>query len=156
MNGANISVKSLHGFVVVIGFVNKTACSTGGTLEVLDEIYLDVGPSRIRCFGCIVDLELGEPIPQWSPFAIPIGAASRRSVAEFLGVQMSGFYLPQFVIIDKNGTHRLRCIACGDDWWDVINNLRFPIDAIVDEVSQNGQGQDRGGDTIDLRSSELS
>lgn len=132
-DNATISVRDLLGFVVVVGFVGKAACYTGPTLEVLNEIYLDVGPSHIRCLGCIVDLERGEPLQPFSPFAIPIGAASRRSVAEFLQTPMSGFHLPQFVIIDRRGIQRMRSIPCGDDYWEVIKNLRFSVDPIVDE-----------------------
>jgi hypothetical protein len=52
---------------------------------------------------------------------------------EFLKTPMSGFHLPQFVIIDQAGVQRQRCIPCGDDYWEVMKNLRFPIEALVDE-----------------------
>lgn len=151
-DNATISVRDLLGFVVVIGFVGKGGCDTGPTLEVLNEIYLDVGPSHIRCLGCIVDLERGEPLKPFSPFVIPIGAASRRSAAEFLRTPMSGFHLPQFVIIDRRGALRLRCIPCGDDYWEVIKNLRFPVDTIVDEglASTIAAAADEGLETLKL------
>jgi hypothetical protein len=144
-----ISIESLKGFVVVIAFLSKAACHTGPTLEILDEIYLDIGHTKVRCLGCIVDLESDEDLREYHPFAIPIGAASRRAVADFLNVPISGFYLPQFVIIDKDGKHRLRCLPSGDDFWQAIKNLRFPVDTVINEIEKPDDSSQRGAELVE-------
>ncbi len=138
--GHEVSVNQFRGFVVVVGFVSKAACHTGPSMEVLDEIFLDVGPSVIRCFACIVDQDPGEPVREYSPFAIQIGAAPRRAVAQFLRVSMSGFYLPQFLVIDRQGKQRHRAIACGEEFGEIVRNFRLPIDQIVAEPWQPDNG----------------
>jgi peroxiredoxin len=133
-HGETFQVSTLRGKPLVIAFFSKAACHTGQTLELLDQIYLEIGPTRVHCIGCVVDLERDEPLREYYPFSVPIGAASRRSVADFLNASMSGFGLPQFLVVDREGRQRFVCtLPRGEEYWEFVDNLKQPIEAVVNE-----------------------
>lgn len=134
IDGKEIAVSSLRGRMVVLAFISKAACHTGHSLELIDGIMLDIGPSHLRSIACIVDLERGEiPRGDFSLFKCDVGYASRRSVADFLRLPMSGFYLPQMLVIDAEGRQRLLCVPRGDDYFEAVANFRESIEHIVHE-----------------------
>jgi hypothetical protein len=135
-SGEKLNVSQLRGRVAVVGFLSKAACHTTPALELLDQVFLELGSSNISAFGCIVDLDPGEELRDYYPFTIQVGSASRRHVAEFLERSMSGFALPQFLVFDRRGKQRLVfTIPRGDTFWEVVDNFKLPISAIVNEPS---------------------
>jgi len=132
--GKPFTISEFIGRVTVIAFISKAACHTGRSLELVDQLLLEIGPTHIMSAGCIVDLERDEKLREYAPFLIPIGAAPRRLVADFLNVPMSGFALPQFLLLDRNGKHRfLLCVPQGDDFWEMVNGLRKMVDIVLAE-----------------------
>jgi hypothetical protein len=150
--GAAISVNDLRGQIIVLAFINEATCHTGQTLELIDGIMLQVGPRLLRSIGCIVDLYDGErPRDNFSAFTCDVGWASRRQVAEFLKVSMSGFHLPQLLVIDASGRHRLRCIPHGVDYEEAVVNLRESIEHIVEEQRRALASAERRPEMVETR-----
>lgn len=134
MEGQPFSISEFAGRVCVIAFISKAACHTGPSLELVDQLLLEIGPKQFMSAACIVDLDRDERIREYSPFLIPIGAAPRRQVADYLNVSMSGFALPQFLLLDRNGKHRyLLCVPQGDDFWEMVDGLRKMVDILLEE-----------------------
>ena len=132
--GTPFAISEYLGKVVVIAFIGKAACLTGPSLELVDQLLLEIGPTQFMSAGCIVDLERDEAVREYSPFLIPIGATPRRQVAEFLNVSMSGFALPQFLLLDRTGKHRyLLCVPQGNDFWEMVDGLRKMVDMLLAE-----------------------
>jgi len=132
--GETVSVGTLKGKVVVIAFISHASCHTGHALELIDGIMLENGSSHVSAIGCIVDLARGETIKgDFTLFQAIVGAAPRRQVAEFLNLSMSGFYLPQFLVLDSTGRQRLLCTTRGGDYWEAVHNFRESIQYILDE-----------------------
>ena len=133
--GEEVRVSSLRGAAVVIGFISKAACHTGNILQFLDQVFLELGPTYLQCIACIVDLDRGEELREYGPFMIPIAAARRREVADFLRVPMSGFSLPRFVIFDHAGRLRLMLHAPpGEKYWELVDNLKRSIEPFVEDA----------------------
>lgn len=132
--GETVSIDALRGKIIVIAFISHASCHTGHALELIDGIMLENGSSQISAIGCIVDLPRGESLKgDFSLFQAIVGAAPRRKVAEFLNLSMSGFYLPQFLVLDGTGRQRLLCTTRGSDYWEAVHNFRESIQHILDE-----------------------
>jgi len=131
--GEHIRISELRGKVVILAFISKAACHTTYALELLDLIVLEIGLTHVAGFACVVDLERNETLREYAPFTIPVAEARRREIAEYIGVSMAGFPLPQFLVIDRQGRHRLLLLPRGEDFWETVNNFRMPIEAILDE-----------------------
>ena len=76
--GTPFAISEYLGKVVVIAFISKAACLTGPSLELVDQLLLEIGPTQFMSVACIVDLEPDEAVREYSPFLIPIGATPRR------------------------------------------------------------------------------
>jgi hypothetical protein len=132
--GTPFAISEYLGKVVVIAFISKAACLTGPSLELVDQLLLEIGPTQFMSVACIVDLERDEAVREYSPFLIPIGATPRRQVAEFLNVSMSGFPLPQFLLMDRTGKHRyLLCVPQGNDFWEMVDGVKKMVDMLLAE-----------------------
>lgn len=131
--GAPLTVSQFRGRVVVIAFLSRANCQTGPSLEVLTGLQFDIGERDLATVVCVVDLEHGERVPDFSPFTMPTGAVPRRQVAEFMGVPMSGFHLPQFLILDRQSRHRLTCVPSRQRSPEAIVNMRLFIERLVEE-----------------------
>jgi hypothetical protein len=103
-------------------------------MELIDEVFQQLHVKGVRSLGCVVDLELGQLIPEFplSPNT-PIGAASRRSVADYLAIPMSGFRLPQFLLLDRSGCRRRRCVAAGETFPELIQSLVRPVEELLND-----------------------
>ena len=134
--GESFALSTFRGRITVAAFLSKAACHTGLALELVDQVLLEIGPSNLMSVGCIVDLEHQEKLREYAPFLIPIGAAPRRQVADFLNVPMSGFSLPQFLLLDRTGKQRfLLSVPRGDDFWEMGKSLRQLVDLLLAEKS---------------------
>ncbi len=137
--GETLALSTLRGKVAIVAFISKAACHTGPVMEIIDQLWLEIGASQFAAVGCVVDLERGEQFREYGPFMVPLGAAPRRAVADYLKVSMSGFGVPQFILLDRSGKQRfLLGVPRGDEFLEMVDNIRKLVDLLLDEGSPAG------------------
>lgn len=135
--GETMSLSSQRGRVALVAFIGKSACHTGPCLEIADQLFLELGASHFTSFGCIVDLMPGEELREYLPFVIPVSWSPRRLVTDFLKLPVSGFTLPKFAVIDRQGDLRhLLEGPPGYDLWRMVTDFRQIIEPIIAEPSE--------------------
>jgi hypothetical protein len=135
-DGTPLSTAEFRGHVAILAVLKLNTCHAGQSMQLIDQVFRELRERGVRSVGCIVDLEPGQKIPEFpaSP-GTPIGTAPRRRVADYLGLPMSGFRLPQFVVLDHVGRPRRRCVLQGMTFIELVQSLRTPVEELLDELS---------------------
>jgi len=118
--------------VVVLAAVKTFTCHIGYAVQTVDKVAADFQGRGVVSLCCLVDLNPGEEIPTVSTFFpnVRVGAADRRDVANFLGISMSGFRLPQYAIIDRQGGVHHPICPRGDTLEEWVQCFATPILAL--------------------------
>jgi hypothetical protein len=101
-NGNYVRLGDFVGHVVLAAFLNRPGCDAPYFLYLLDTLNTEYRDKGFRAIAGLLDLQADEAVPLVT-YQYPIGRASRRRLANILGLSMSGFHLPKLVFLDRNG-----------------------------------------------------
>ena len=102
-SGEDVRIKSFVGKVLLLAVIKLNTCHAGWAVELIDEVSRLFEEDDVMALGCCTDFEEGEVIPNFAGRTTPIGWAPRRQVADFLNVSMSGFRVPRYLVVDRDG-----------------------------------------------------